>query len=529
MKRRRPSGPALVQVAGLACGAAVFLLLMAISVGPYFSGASSKGMPEAGFKDQLDHAVPGILRHFRVPGVVIATVIDGAPAKTYAYGYADLAGRRPMTPDTVFRVASISKSLTAWGVLRLVQEGKVRLDAPVARYLKTWPVAPSPYPIEGVTVRRLLNHTSGLNGGEDSFRAPDGPAPTTLALLGRQGPGPAATPGPPALVQPPGRGFIYSVPGYTLLQLMIEQQTGRSFADFMRRDLIRPLGMTSSSFTWEPRLREQTATPYTADGRSMPVVVPEDSAADSLFATAPDLAKFVGAPLPDKRLAAGAGVLDPDLIENIYFDRAQVPNLGLANAGPDQPGLGYFLEQSPGQPPIVTNVGFDPGWSSLFMASPTTGDGIVVLTNSDGGAPAIAQIISIWSSWRGLPCGNLATGYRTLGLAASSFLSLLAALAASYAGALALEALAGRRQPGYAGVSPFSHAVFELALAASVLAIWAGAFAAVRTMPVLYAVGEAVVIGFVAVVLVRAALPLRDPPSQAGSGRRMGGAMPAAA
>jgi CubicO group peptidase (beta-lactamase class C family) len=508
---RRPTAQALAQAGGLAFGALLFWTLIVVSVEPYYRVLPAGPESEAAFSSQLDTWTPRILAHFNVPGAVVATVAHGAPSKVYAYGYADRAQRRPMTPDTVFRVASLSKSVTAWGVLRLAQDGKVALDAPVSRYLPRWPVAPSRYPADGVTVRRLLNHTSGLNAGEDSFSAPDAEPTSTLALLGRQGPGPASNPGPPRLVAPPGGQFIYSVPGYTLLQLMIEHKSGLAFPDYMRRALLEPLGMSSSSFRWDARLRGRTATPYDAEGRALAMQAPDDQAADSLFATAPDLARFIAAPLPDRRSSAGAGVLSPDMVDRIYLDPSQAPNLTLSSVAPERPGLGYYLEAAPGRPPIVSNVGLDPGWSSLFMISPTTGDGVVVLTNSDAGAPAIAQIISIWTSWRGLPAGMLTDGYRKVGLATAAFIGVLAALAAAYGAGLLLELSSGRRRFGFGDAANLSGARFELAVAASVVAIWAGAFTAVRTMPTLHAVGVSAVVAFVTIVLARALMPSRDP------------------
>ena len=138
---------------------------MVYSIAPYFASRPAKGTSEAAFKTQLDRSAPRILRHFGIPGVVVATVVNGAPSMVYAYGFANVEQRQPMTPDTVFRVASLSKSVTAWGILRLVQNGRITLDGPAQRYVRHWPVPPSAFPSKAVTVRRLLNHTSGLNPG----------------------------------------------------------------------------------------------------------------------------------------------------------------------------------------------------------------------------------------------------------------------------------------------------------------------------------------------------------------------------
>jgi len=512
---------ALAQVLALACGVGLFGFLLTVSVGPYFQTGPKPGATEAAFRAELDRSVPRILRHFHVPGVVVSTVIAGAPAQTYAYGEADVAVRRPMTADTVFRVASISKSLTAWGVLRLAQSGRVNLDQPVARYLASWPLAPSPYPVSAVTVRRLLNHTAGVDAGEDTFHAPGDAAPSALDVLASQGAGPK--PGRATLVAPAGEGFLYSVPGYTLLQLMIERQSGQPFADYMRRQVFQPLGMDSSSYRWDAALRGRTATPYQGNGKAIPLAIPDDAAADSLFATAPDLARFVGAPMADKQLPAGAGVLAPATVENVYLGHGLAPGLQFSRSGPETPGLGVFVERAPGQPTMLTNVGLDPGWSSLFIISPATGDGVVILTNSDNGAPAIAQITSIWTSWRGLPASNLNSGYRWFGVSAAVFLSLLGALDVAYAGSLAMEISAGgRRRIGLSRRSPISGGLLELAVAATVLALWAGVFAAVRSMPTMHAVGVSVIGALVVLALARTLFPLNEPQPRKGVAAAVG-------
>ena len=496
----------IAQLGALGAGLAVFAFLMVYSIAPYFTSLPKKGEPEAAFKAQLDRSAPRILHHFGIPGVVIATVVNGAPSRVYAYGFANIEQRQPMTADTVFRVASISKSLTAWGVLRLVQDGRVDLDGPARRYLRHWPVPWSVYPSSGVTVRRLLNHTSGLNPGGDTYRRPDQPAQSASDLLRLGGPGSQ----PAALILPPGRQFVYSVPGYTILQMMIEDQSRQSFPAYMKAAVLEPLGMTSSSFEWDVALRRRTATPYVTDRGPSPVDIPQDAAADSLFTTAPDLARFIAAPLPDKLLPAGAGVLSPASVAQLYNQTADVPSLQLEGFAPDQPTLGYFLERAPGQPVIVTNGGFDPGWSSRFYMAPMTGDGIVILTNSDHAQPVIAQIASIWSSWRGLPPTGMTRTYRMLGVEAGAALSLIVTLAISLGAGLLLEMKSdAKRRFAFKRIAPATNAL-ESILAIVTVGLWTFAYRGVRAMPTLNTVGASVIIFFVLVVISRIILPVRS-------------------
>ena len=490
----------------MAAGIGVFIFLMSHSIAPYFANRPIKGAAEAAFKAQLDRSVPSILRNFDIPGVVVATVVNGAPSQTYAYGYANIERREPMRTDTVFRVASISKSLTAWGVLRLVQDGKVSLDAPAERFVRRWPVPPSAFPVRAVTVRRLLNHTSGLSPGGDTYRRPDQPAQSAADLLRLGGAGTE----PAALVLPAGKQFLYSVPGYTILQMMIEDQSGRPYADYMRDTVIRPLGMASSSYQWDAPLRPRTATPYVTDHGASPVDIPQDQAADSLFSTAPDLARFIAAPLPDKDLPAGAGVLSAASVAELYNNPADLQYSQMAGFAPDEPTLGFFLEPIPGRPTIVTNGGYDPGWASRFYFVPQTGDGLVILTNSDHAQPLIAHIASVWSSWRGLPPTGMTRTYRTLGSEADAVLSLIVTLAISLGAGLLLEMRSdAKRRFAFRRIAPATNAL-ECILAICTVGLWVFAYRGVRAMPTLNTVGTLVISLFVIVVVARIILPVRS-------------------
>jgi CubicO group peptidase (beta-lactamase class C family) len=408
-----------------------------------------------------------------------------------------------MTPDTVFRVASISKSLTAWGVMHLAEQGQIDLDGPAERYLNRWPLAKSSFPTSAITVRRLLNHTAGLNAGLDTFRGPDQPAPTARDLLEAK---PAQ--GGAALVRPAGDAFEYSVPGYSLLQMILEDRTGQSFGDYMRSAVLQPLGMTSSSFAWDPSLRARTATPYSDDGRPSAVTVPDDQAADSLFSTATDIARFIAAPLPDTRLPAGAHVISAGSVGQMFDRPVEIPSLQLAGLSADLPGLGVFVEKAPGQPDIVTNGGFDPGWSSRFYLVPGTGDGLAILTNSDRGQPVIAQIASIWSAWRGLPPSQMTRVYRVLGTDGVIAISLLAMLAASLGANFALEMKAFRRRRFAFSPRAALASLVECSLVACAIGVWVFAHHGVITMPILNVVGSIVIGGFAVVALARLAWPL---------------------
>jgi CubicO group peptidase (beta-lactamase class C family) len=498
----KPTRSTLILVGALGCGLLISLLVFFVSTAPYFISNVNKGAPEAAFKRELDRTAPGLLHELRVPGVVVATVIHGSPSHVYAYGFADVAQRKPMTPASVFRVASLSKSLTAWGVLRLAEQGKIDLERPVQTYLPAWPLPPSQYPSSAVTVRQLLSHTSGLTEGADTLRRPDEPAKSTAeALMVNQANGFRA-----ALVRPAGKAYIYSAPGYMILQMMIETQSHESFGDYMRDNVLRPLGMNRSSFDWQESLREQTATPYGSDRRPTAMMIPDDTAADGLFSTGEDMARFMAAPLPGGA-PIGAGVLTPDSVDELYGDPVNMPRVDVAGVAKELPLLGSFVQKTPGQPDIITNGGYDPGWSSRFYMVPSTGDGLVVLTNSSQGRPMIGHIGSLWSAWRGLPILTMTSAYRSITLAANTMIGLLTTLGVFLGGHFLAEWADGRRRRIHLVWRGMIKSLFELLLAFAVIGVWVGEHEEIRVLPTVNGIGSAVILFYTVVVFARLLMP----------------------
>jgi CubicO group peptidase (beta-lactamase class C family) len=388
------------------------------SMSPFQATRPSPNQSAIQFRRHLDARVPALISRFGVPGVSVATVAHGRPGEAFAYGLADVASRRPMTEDTVFEVASISKSFTAWGVVQLAQSGRLSLDAPVETYLDRWPLARARYPSREVTVRRLLQHVAGVSPGNLGVRRPEEPGLSTLALLRGEGRNlEVQTAGQARLVQPANRGFLYSNPGYLLLQLAVEQRTGDPFKRYMKREVLQPLGMTSSSFEWDPGLRARTSTPYLSDGRPDVITIPDAATDGSLFTTAPDLARFMAAELqPAAATPAPRGRLTAASLVELFDGRVPLPWTQVQGMGSDRGALGHYVERLPDGRAAIMNGGFFPGWTSQFYIVPATGDGIAVLTNSDRGRAVIAEIIADWSAWRGLPPFKMTRTYGTVAL-----------------------------------------------------------------------------------------------------------------
>jgi CubicO group peptidase (beta-lactamase class C family) len=316
------------------------------------------------------------------PGLAVALVRHGQLAWVKGFGLADPVARKPVTAVTRFQAASLSKPVTAWGVLRLVEQGRIGLDEPVIGHLRRWRPPPSPFDTQGITVRRLLSHTAGLSVHGYTGQTPEEPLPSIAASLS----GEAGGSFPVELLEAPGRRWLYSGGGYSVLQLLVEELTGRPFAAFMRTQVLAPLGMTASSFRW--RRTAATARPHDRRGARCPDFTFAEQAAAGLVTTAPDLARFVAAALPGPRgEPPGRGVLRPAAVRLA---------LSAAPATDGRWGLGYGLGLLSGGDLLAYHEGANHGWRAGLALLPDRRAGIVVLANGDAGGDAIDAVVQRW-------------------------------------------------------------------------------------------------------------------------------------
>lgn len=349
--------------------------------------AAACATPLQDFGATLDALVPALLTRYSVPGVAVALICQGDTVWFRGYGYADVERRKAVTESTVFQVASLSKTVTAWGVMLLVERGVLDLDAPAERYLTRWHLPPSHFNSEGVTIRRLLSHTAGL-----SVRGYPGFEPTrTLPSLEQSLSGNNGGAGDVRIIQRPGSGYLYSGGGYTLLQLIIEEVTGRSFCDYMSEEILVPLGMTNSSFEWSERVKGVTAVAYDSRMRVLPNYIFTEKAAAGLYSTATDYARFVAAALPGpKGEPLGRGILSPDAITKLIQPTPESNR---------QYGLGYGIGWLSSTAWYLRHSGGNRGWRSLFALAPIYDSGIVILSNSDNSERIKYDIFDAWMHW----------------------------------------------------------------------------------------------------------------------------------
>lgn len=363
------------------------------------------------FLKQLDAKVPNLLERLHLPGIALALIEDFEVAAIRTYGHADTARGLPVAPETIFRLASISKSVAAWGVMKLVEGDLLDLDAPVASYLTRWRLPESRFNHDHITARRILSHIAGLSaGGCDAFLPAD-PLPSHEDCLSGRRPTPLdplqleyfANVGLDALkqqqaltvVDQPGAHFNYSNSGYSLLQLMIEEISGRAFADFMQEEVLRPLGMRASTFHDVADGNPAVATPYDEAGTAVPYYRYVLKAAGGLSASIADLAVFACAGMAGPRgEPPGRGVLSPASVAQMHT----APVYAESEMGFDFfAGLGHFTTRAGGMNVVQHSGGFI-GWRSIMTFMPAAGVGFVALINSSGGNPLWQELITDWGS-----------------------------------------------------------------------------------------------------------------------------------
>jgi len=342
------------------------------------------------FTQAMDRKLPDRMNSYGIPGVAIAVLHKGEIVWVQAYGIADRESGRAMAEGDIFRVESISKSITAWGVMTLVEDGMIDLDMPVATYLKSWSFPPSEISVDTITVRQLLSHTGGMPLGDFGARyPPEGPVFALRDSLSKE-----AQP-----IQQPGLSFSYSNTGYNLLELLIEDVSGMHFSDYMAREILTPLGMMNSSFEWSPEINDRIPTAYNLKGAPVPLYIYPGRGSGGLFATVEDIARFLQAGMVE-RYRSEHEVLSSASIELISTPQAK-PGGFMAYVS-DAYGFGIFLEELQAGRQAVWNGGQGSGWMAHYYAVPDSGNGIVMLVNSQRAWPLFAKVLRDWSKWAGI-------------------------------------------------------------------------------------------------------------------------------
>lgn len=324
---------------------------------------------------------------------------------------------QPVNGDSRFQVASMGKWVTAWGVMKLVEEGKLDLDKPVSLYLKRWQLPQTKFDNNGVTARRLLSHMAGLTDGLGY--AGFNPGAPVQSLEGSLTRAADASPGRDGRTQvgiEPGTAFDYSGGGYTLMQLLIEDVTDQSFNGYMTANVFTPLGMTRSTFVLDEANVTDVAEFFDQHGKPATHYRFTALAATSLYTTANDMARLLQAHVPGANgEPPGRGVLTPQtLLEmrrpHAWQYGAEIWGLGTMLYAPNNAG-GFVIGHDGNNEPAI---------NTAARVDPATGDGIVILET--GNKLLATQLAGEWVFWR---TGKV--DFLTVSMEAATLLNTLAA------------------------------------------------------------------------------------------------------
>jgi CubicO group peptidase (beta-lactamase class C family) len=327
------------------------------------------------------------MKYYNVPGVSIAVVNRGKTEWSHGYGrITNDPKAAAINEHTLFQAGSISKPITAFGALLLVQQGKVSLDDDVNRYLKRWKVPENELTkTEKVTLRRLLSHTAGTSVHGFQGYSTKTAIPAVIEIL--EGKKPAVNSDPVRVILKPGSEFKYSGGGTTIVQLLIEDVTGEPFDAWMQSNVLMPLGMSESTFA-QPL--PPSYAMHAAYGHHMNGILVEgkwhiypEMAAAGLWTTPKDLAQFI-----TYIQSALDGKISSPL--NSSYVKEMLTRQKIGSKETDF-GLGLLLENE-GQDLSFGHGGGDEGFIARLSGYAYRGQGVVIMLNNDSGWPLMEEI-----------------------------------------------------------------------------------------------------------------------------------------
>lgn len=314
-----------------------------------------------------------------VPSVAVAVAQNGRIIWEEGFGWADWENRIPANEHTMYSLASISKPITATGLMILKEHGLLDLDRPINDYLgeaklKIW-IGSS----DEATVRRVANHSSGLSVHWQFFYEDEPYRPPSMdKTIRRYG----------NLVTAPGEKYQYSNLGYGILDYVISRLSGKSYPDFMREEVFLPLGMTHTSVHIGPRLEKYQAVRYGADGLPIPFYDFDHRGASAVFSSAHDLVRFgmfhLKAHLPEQKAILSDETIDEMQQPTMIIEEGQGYGIGWRVSD----NLGYH---------IISHSGGMHGVSTRLTLIPSEKLAVVVLANAGSRLPGliVQEILSV--------------------------------------------------------------------------------------------------------------------------------------
>lgn len=341
------------------------------------------------------------MAHYAVPGVSVAVLDGGEIVWARGWGVADTETGAPVTPETLFQAASISKPVAALAAMTLVEDGVLTLDAPVNDYMTSWRVPDNDFTADSaVTLRGILTHSAGLTvWGFPGYRKDqpfgDQPMASNVQVLDGLG-----NTDPVRVYKVPGTSWQYSGGGYTVMEQLLEDATGVAFDEAAWERVLEPAGMTRSTYAQPlPEARwPEAARGHRSDGAEVEGewhTYPEQAAA-GLWTTPTDLLTLSAHLLGILEGSVIDGVLSPETVE--------------AMLSPNHPGddafsgwgLGFGLNGE-GDARTFGHGGSNEGFKAQWTVYRDRGQGVAVMTNGDRGSALAMEIIRSVSEAYGWP------------------------------------------------------------------------------------------------------------------------------
>jgi CubicO group peptidase (beta-lactamase class C family) len=325
----------------------------------------------------IDSLMPSLMRDIHVPGVSVAVVQDDRIVWTHSYGITNALTGATVTDSTLFEACSMSKPVLAVIALRLAEGGLLDLDRPLIRYLELPSMGGQPG-ADRVTARMVLSHTTGLPNWRKGDDERDGPLPVAF---------------------PPGSRFGYSGEAIFYLQRVIERITGEPFDIFARRELFAPAGLHHMNFAWTPEISGAISGGHDGSGKYITTSrYTHPNAAYTLYTSAAEYARFICGIMASAK--GHAGLLTPETFKAMRSHQVPVParepiqRPGRARATSVWWGLGWGINTT-AQGDILHHSGANlTGFRCFSQFNPSTGSGIVIMTNSLSGTDLWTRLIA---------------------------------------------------------------------------------------------------------------------------------------
>jgi len=328
------------------------------------------------FKNQLESKITKLLRTYNVPGISIA-LISNESTEYITEGKANFWKGTELTENHLFQIASMSKTQCAFAIMKLVQEGLINLNVSVENYLTRWSLPETEFDNNGVTIRRILCHASGLSLGGVPAHLSQEKTPSIEEALTRAD---------VRLIYEPGTVYSYSGGGYAILQLVIEEVTGMSYDEYLQTEIFQPLNLTNTWTDWSESIDNDIAKGY--GSMYFPIIKNYIAmkAAAGHYSSIIDMVKWCNLFLQ------GQSVLNTTTVENIL-----TPQWG------EYWGytLGFHYQKLDNGMLTIGHGGDNWGYHGMYRFIPDTGDGIVILTNGERGAALRTEILHKWEKIMG--------------------------------------------------------------------------------------------------------------------------------